>query len=479
MSYEDIKKLEAVFTYEMLTEMEHRMYAQFNGAIEDISIQVMYPGEYEEALISDGSNTVLAVNKINRNIAVGSAVIMTCAILPMVPGIGPVITALAIPLVNIALTEAAIGAAISAALEAALAYVETSGDISQVISRSIEGASEGFMMGAVFAPIAVPLASLKFLKAGAKTGKVLTGTVSKADDAAKRRPKAGTKAKTLIPRDVDDIVKKIRKGEPAPPGNTNWGKPFENRAKSLPTTDPAGKPITYREYDIDPSFGGPRNGRRIVVGSDGKIYYTSDHYNTFIDYDTGLKAVTQLDDIYKGIPRENWVGVRGNSDYKPNLDVIPERWNYEWKAHNWKEIYEGNLRFAQNDPRIPPARRAQLVDEYGRLARGEKGIPFVNGEPDFSRIAYDTVTIDNYSPARYGTGGNMDLADEALARKWGVSKQEVRKWMNENELTWHERPDMKTLDIVPHDIHGNINHKGGISEINQIEDLLSASKDGI
>ncbi|MDR1949220.1 MAG: hypothetical protein LBQ38_07500, partial [Spirochaetaceae bacterium] len=109
----------------------------------------------------------------------------------------------------------------------------------------------------------------------------------------------------------------------------------------------------------------------------------------------------QADDVYKNIPRDHWgpdgKGIRGNSDYMPSLDDIPRRWNYEWKAHTWKEIYEGNLKFAMTDPGIPASRRAQLIEEYGKLARGERGITFVKGEPDFSRIAYDAVTIDDFS----------------------------------------------------------------------------------
>ena len=52
----------------------------------------------------------------------------------------------------------------------------------------------------------------------------------------------------------------------------------------LPKLDSAGKSITYREFDVN-SFqkGVNRGAERIVFGSDGKAYFTNDHYGTFIE----------------------------------------------------------------------------------------------------------------------------------------------------------------------------------------------------
>ena len=52
----------------------------------------------------------------------------------------------------------------------------------------------------------------------------------------------------------------------------------------LPKLDSAGKPITYREFDVNPFHKGVTRGTdRIVTGSDGKAYFTNDHYSTFIE----------------------------------------------------------------------------------------------------------------------------------------------------------------------------------------------------
>lgn len=74
-------------------------------------------------------------------------------------------------------------------------------------------------------------------------------------------------------------------------------KVFENRpigskgGSVFPTKDKDGNLITYTEYDAKPpeyitkENGKPglnRGTHRIVVGSNGSIYYSPDHYLTFV-----------------------------------------------------------------------------------------------------------------------------------------------------------------------------------------------------
>lgn len=70
------------------------------------------------------------------------------------------------------------------------------------------------------------------------------------------------------------------------PGTKKGGVNFKNREGNLPKTDADGKPITYKEYDINPApkAGQNRGAERMVVGSDGKAYYTDDHYKTFKEF---------------------------------------------------------------------------------------------------------------------------------------------------------------------------------------------------
>lgn len=51
----------------------------------------------------------------------------------------------------------------------------------------------------------------------------------------------------------------------------------------LPRFDDRGRPIRYREWDVNRQVPGRNRGaERIVTGSDGRVYYTKDHYATFV-----------------------------------------------------------------------------------------------------------------------------------------------------------------------------------------------------
>jgi guanyl-specific ribonuclease Sa len=50
----------------------------------------------------------------------------------------------------------------------------------------------------------------------------------------------------------------------------------------LPRTDAQGRPIRYREWDVNRKVPGRNRGaERLITGSDGRAYYTDDHYATF------------------------------------------------------------------------------------------------------------------------------------------------------------------------------------------------------
>ena len=63
---------------------------------------------------------------------------------------------------------------------------------------------------------------------------------------------------------------------------TKAGARYKNRDGQLPKVDQEGNEIIYREYDVnDGKPGQNRDSERFVRGSDGSVYYTDDHYNTF------------------------------------------------------------------------------------------------------------------------------------------------------------------------------------------------------
>ena len=68
----------------------------------------------------------------------------------------------------------------------------------------------------------------------------------------------------------------LKAGGPFPYGKD--GSEFSNREGRLPQQGPG----YYREYTVETAGSPDRGARRIVSGRAGEIYYTRDHYQTFI-----------------------------------------------------------------------------------------------------------------------------------------------------------------------------------------------------
>lgn len=150
-----------------------------------------------------------------------------------------------------------------------------------------------------------------------------------------------------------------------------------------------------------------------------------------------------IEGTYGIIPKNGgcWEGEPGNSIWHPDGDYVPGKSNPE--GNTWDDI----------------------LKKYGI-----DGIPFKDGEPDFSEISDATVEIDDFSDSR---AKNFAQADEKCAEQWNKeakdgrtdwTSDDVAEYRSENKLTWHERSDMKTMDLVPSEVHNNIPHSGGISE---------------
>jgi guanyl-specific ribonuclease Sa len=88
-----------------------------------------------------------------------------------------------------------------------------------------------------------------------------------------------------VPANVEQTLREIDQTG-SPPQGYRGGGAYVNDGRGgsevLPTSDADGNPIAYKEYDMNPYTKGVNRGpERIVVGSNGSAYYTSDHYRTF------------------------------------------------------------------------------------------------------------------------------------------------------------------------------------------------------
>lgn len=160
-----------------------------------------------------------------------------------------------------------------------------------------------------------------------------------------------------------------------------------------------------------------------------------------IDNAIARSCYINADGLPKNLPKSDggWTGEPGNSTWIPDPDYVPQKGNPEGKT--WGEI----------------------LDKYGI-----DGIPFNDGEPDFSGVAEAEVQVDEIGPDR---DENFAKADETLAEQWTKEQkdghdwtaEDVRNYRKESHLTWHECGDRTTMQLVPAEVHSNVPHSGGVS----------------
>ena len=86
-----------------------------------------------------------------------------------------------------------------------------------------------------------------------------------------------------IPKKVYDVLKYVLKNKQAPADYVG-GRRFGNFEAHLPRHDLEGRKIEYQEWDVNPKKRGRNRGvERLVTGSDGRAWYTNDHYNSFTE----------------------------------------------------------------------------------------------------------------------------------------------------------------------------------------------------
>ena len=79
------------------------------------------------------------------------------------------------------------------------------------------------------------------------------------------------------------IVQSGIKGPSVPRTFANDGR---HGGQLLPAMDRYGHAITYREWGTVPGAANPKpGGERIVTGSDGSIFYSPDHLQTFVRWE--------------------------------------------------------------------------------------------------------------------------------------------------------------------------------------------------
>lgn len=102
-------------------------------------------------------------------------------------------------------------------------------------------------------------------------------------EAEEKTPDYKSSKQSKIPQKVYEVLKYIEENGTAPEGYVG-GRKFGNYEKLLPQKDENGRRINYQEWDVNPKQKGRNRGaERLVTGSDGRAYYTKNHYKSFIN----------------------------------------------------------------------------------------------------------------------------------------------------------------------------------------------------
>ncbi len=108
-----------------------------------------------------------------------------------------------------------------------------------------------------------------------------TPTLHRPSSTASHPSSTAVATRSEVPTKAYETLRYVESHNGDPPPGYTGGTIFENRERRLP----AGH---YKEYDVDPRAPGGRNADRLVIDQDnGRAYYTSDHYDTFIPLSSG------------------------------------------------------------------------------------------------------------------------------------------------------------------------------------------------
>ena len=128
------------------------------------------------------------------------------------------------------------------------------------------------------------MASAGWALFGAAAGLVGAGAAVKGFRAF-RVARAAKRVASAVPQHATDVLTHVRANGSAPAG-FKGGRTFLNDCRGggqvSPRADAVGNPINHSEWDVNAYQKGVNRGaERVVTGSDGRAYYTNDHYGTF------------------------------------------------------------------------------------------------------------------------------------------------------------------------------------------------------
>lgn len=142
--------------------------------------------------------------------------------------------------------------------------------------------------------------------------------------------------------------------------------------------------------------------------------------------------------------------------YKSNGDTVTYT-GKEFKEHMKEKYGLDYVEYKNKEPDFSPYEKLIskqemeefLYDKYGESRE-------VNSDVE------GHVYVDKMRTERNGSQGSYSDAEKEIADRLGVDTGDIRDFMKENDLTWHECGDLHTIRIVPTEINQVFGHTGGI-----------------
>lgn len=205
----------------------------------------------------------------------------------------------------------------------------------------------------------------------------------------------------------------------------------------------------------------------------------------------GYREIKPESDMTVKEARGFWDKVFGNMIGREVTDVEKEYYSSYDERLKRTPIENGYYEGERGESKFVPSD----TTERGRAAieklseKGLDGIEYKNAEPDFSKCAEVTVQIENMTENRLDyidsdkkyQKGNFSQANIKCAEQWNImtkdgksdwNEQSVEQYRKNNNLSWHECADTKTMHLIPSEIHTFFSHTGGVFEC-KIRDALT------
>lgn len=377
--------------------------------------------------------------------AIGTGVIVVCVVMTvMVSGAPKPIVCFITGARDMSVKMATKGAAFGGAINAIKEYIRT-GDFEDALYGMLEGSAEGYMWGAIFGAITGGFSS-KYCLTGDTLVQTVCGPKCIAD--IQVGEKIYSYDEDLRTVNVDTVTQVIQSN------STQIIELIINH--EIIRTTPSHPFLTESGWV---NAGSLKTGDAIVTANGIVVV---DSINTCQFEQPILTFNLCVEKAHNFIVGENNVVVHNVCKTAPNQQYAGKRVHFD--DPDWLEDHITSKR--------PKAYWEALAKKYPNGVYFKPVDAHGVSYPDFSEYSQEILEFDMPSAA-------ARAADTCLTGDWNHDKGLANKrmgftdeYMQRNGLTWHHNENMKSLELIPADLHKAVTHNGGASLIRQLLNLI-------